>query len=1008
MSFEDEEGHIRFLQEGDSSVLSAEGKEEASYIETHPGFSNMADNDGDIDQSQPVVVDGQDEPNVDRPNQQSRRSSEDNSDGSEDGGGGGGAGGCQLFEEEDEMDEAAREAAILKAEQERLANICEAKSLITLEKKSFGRKRNFVSIIWQKWFFIPKLHDPNLESELRKLDGTAHEMLVDSKKPDVFMYCCKLCFDNPTTSLHNCFKKNSSVSGPGNLPAHLRTSHKEEYLEYTQKENKGKKHAGSDKSDSATPAKKQKNESSQVSTAASASRTKTPSANKSRKSIPTGPNLSEMATEVSVASSITDSFSYYYSPNIQCHSSHCQVGTKHLVEEFKSLCHDFITFNNIPVRAATSHHDCPEFKKLITFAMTHGPQIRKQDNLIMGTKQFNNFRNNQFSTLLGAVSTIAEDDRQWFKDYLKKEVPFITVGQDVWDSKQKETLGVTAFWYSPTRKKYLMLPLGLEQVVNKKADPSAKQTLRILGLCGIRKCDIYRAANDTTNTALMIGRLLTADGKQGTCAMHEIQLAIVHSTGMVDRKRGKNITDSFPECEMLRKKAMLASGYLMEKRAKSRHNKMMELMTSHGRLCCRIAMPASTRAAGILILFESLIRERFNLDIYWHSNVLAKDLTDSDYYAISQLASILFPIGVLVKNVQSDKPGAISYTYFFILRIWVEYITRKKWFVAETRRTEHPDDWTRWDGSYTFPPRSYKGIPIENITERKKLQKKKYIQMVPVLRDDLLPIAQKLLDRLIREMTNYGVKPTDDRLLAIACNPLMATLGMEEFDLLNTFINTNEEYKELIVQMRVDYRQKSMQLLAEEIRSACSDIIPVQGGDGVEGGNGDTEAEREEEIDEMELLRLRLFRESEKEVTSNTNEDVDPVQREINAFFKQQFDPRSAMPVDIQGSVGATKLDWVKHWDIIVEHFDIFKWWETIGKKSFPLIYPIAIRILSLPDSNGSQERTFSSATWMDGKLNTRQNEITFQMKVLLYKNQALLGGIQKGSKGERKKSSRR
>jgi hypothetical protein len=47
MSCEEEEGHIQFLQEGDSTVLSEEGKEEASFIETHPGFSNMADNDGD-------------------------------------------------------------------------------------------------------------------------------------------------------------------------------------------------------------------------------------------------------------------------------------------------------------------------------------------------------------------------------------------------------------------------------------------------------------------------------------------------------------------------------------------------------------------------------------------------------------------------------------------------------------------------------------------------------------------------------------------------------------------------------------------------------------------------------------------------------------------------------------------------------------------------------------------------------------------------------------------------
>jgi hAT family C-terminal dimerisation region len=89
--------------------------------------------------------------------------------------------------------------------------------------------------------------------------------------------------------------------------------------------------------------------------------------------------------------------------------------------------------------------------------------------------------------------------------------------------------------------------------------------------------------------------------------------------------------------------------------------------------------------------------------------------------------------------------------------------------------------------------------------------------------------------------------------------------------------------------------------------------------------------------------------------------------------------------------VGVNKSDWVKQFEIIVEHFGIFKWWETIGKKSFPLIYPVAIRILSLPDSNGNQERTFSAATWMDGKLNSRQNDMTFQMKVLPYKNQGFL-----------------
>ena len=464
------------MQEGDSSVLSEEGKEEASFIETHPGFSNMADND---DLEQLVVCDGQDDyhqqvvANEDSPNEDDGEECEDDDE-----------------IEDEALDEEANAAALLELETERLQNIEQAKSLIKLIPKSFQRTRREISSIWKKWFFIPEIIDTSLEPELKRLDAQAYEMLLDSRKPNVHIFCCRLCYENPTTTLHNCFKKNSpSHHGPGNLPAHLATLHKEAYEEYGGKpqpdSSKKKKCLPSDKSDTATPSKRPRQESSQVSTSASAS--------KSKKTVANTPPLAAIATEVSVASSITNSYPFYDLPNIQCHSSNYQVGTLQSVETFKVLCHDFITFNNIPVRVATSHHDCPEFKKLIMFAMTHGPQICKQENLIMGTKQFNNFRKNRFTTLLGAINNLVVDDRTWYKDYVKQEIPFITVGQDIWDSKQKEALGVTAFWYSPSKKKYYIIPLGLEQVEDKKAEASAQQTLRILALCGIRKDDIYRA-----------------------------------------------------------------------------------------------------------------------------------------------------------------------------------------------------------------------------------------------------------------------------------------------------------------------------------------------------------------------------------------------------------------------------------------------------------------------------------------------------------------------------------
>jgi hypothetical protein len=122
----DEAGHIRFLEEGDSSVLSAEGKEELSYIEAHPGFSNMADNDDEV--NPPVVVDGQEHSNE----------WDDDGHGEDD---------DDDDEEEEVLDDAARAAALLKAETEKLARIATAKSLVKLTKKTLLRNRNNISPI---------------------------------------------------------------------------------------------------------------------------------------------------------------------------------------------------------------------------------------------------------------------------------------------------------------------------------------------------------------------------------------------------------------------------------------------------------------------------------------------------------------------------------------------------------------------------------------------------------------------------------------------------------------------------------------------------------------------------------------------------------------------------------------------------------------------------------------------------------------------------------------------
>ena len=86
--------------------------------------------------------------------------------------------------------------------------------------------------------------------------------------------------------------------------------------------------------------------------------------------------------------------------------------------------------------------------------------------------------------------------------------------------------------------------------------------------------------------------------------------------------------------------------------------------------------------------------------------------------------------------------------------------------------------------------------------------------------------------------------------------------------------------------------------------------------------------------------------------------------------------------------------------------FDIMEWWEDYGKDKFPRIYMIACLILALPDSNGSQERTFSACTWMDGKLKKNQGEGTFQMKCVLNKTKKVREMIAKHMNKDKLKCS--
>ena len=74
----------------------------------------------------------------------------------------------------------------------------------------------------------------------------------------------------------------------------------------------------------------------------------------------------------------------------------------------------------------------------------------------------------------------------------------------------------------------------------------------------------------------------------------------------------------------------------------------------------------------------------------------------------------------------------------------------------------------------------------------------------------------------------------------------------------------------------------------------------------------------------------------------------------------------------------------------ISSKFDLREWWLH-SRSNHSIVYVAVPTLVSLPNSNAFQERTFSTCTYFDDPLRQRLKRERFEMAVLLAVNEALL-----------------
>ena len=160
------------------------------------------------------------------------------------------------------------------------------------------------------------------------------------------------------------------------------------------------------------------------------------------------------------------------------------------------------------------------------------------------------------------------ETRNFWEKYCGKKIPFVIVAYDIWDSRKNEVMGVSVHFYNPCRRNSFQIPVGLETSDSKKAVATLIKGMQLLAAVGIEKEDCFRAVNDTTNNALLAGKLLTdSEDSAGTCSMHVCSLAFGQAMGILTRRKDGEEYDKFEDAENL------LHSYILElQKRKIRHN----------------------------------------------------------------------------------------------------------------------------------------------------------------------------------------------------------------------------------------------------------------------------------------------------------------------------------------------------------------------------------------------------------------------------------------------------
>jgi hypothetical protein len=681
---------------------------------------------------------------------------------------------------------------------------------------------------------------------------------------------------------------------------------------------------------------------------------------------------------------------------------------KSLIEDAHTAMYNFI--NDCNLSATTVIKD--NFREMVEAIRLAGMHCSK-DDLIIGKLKYQNLQCGSLANTVFQIYRIVGRARSFYIFTTGNTIGFLCICHDVWDGKQRESLGIAITFVCPIDCTYYQFPLGLINTASKKADQVCAEALKVLSRYGIHQTDLYRPVNDNTNCALKAGRLIVNTEISGKCGMHEADLITKHATGQVVRTRGRLVVDSFPTCENFRSKIRDMVRWLVDRKAKTRFPLYHTFV--HDKLkfkAIRLTLPNKTRVAGTIIMYRDCLRSCSCLSHFFQSSVCPPEfknhaLSKVEWDQLAQFTCILEPIYSLSLALQTDKPAAIAISYIQIgtaLYSLKQHRTGSPLMVVETRQ-EH------WWG----PEVKYSELP----------RCKRYYCGQPSdfgVGSFISEASCKLIDRLIKETENYfGNKVSRDRDIAIMCHPFTAVHGLDCMQLIGWIDDAQKtKYTKILIDTVFNFHKKVPETTTTSGTDNDSNVITTV----------DSDSDNEEDtppsngvIQATDIFK-RAYKKAKTRTGATTEQHRNNPTNDVNTRMKKDARDQvkdylelvegldwasiiSTYPTpDFHKYQAETRKksrnnprlkkelnDWCKYRDIISlwKFFNVLQWWHTYGRVKYPLIFPVACVSLGKPYTNAAQERNFSLASWFNCILMQSSKDVTFEIRCIEALNRSSL-----------------